>query len=209
MSARAEILSRIRTALADRPEPDPVPWTYGLPVSTGDEDVIDRFIERTADYRAEVERVRPEDVAAAVGRALAAAQVRTVVADPDVRDSWGADVDAAWLDDSGLPASELDRIDAVVTTATVGIANTGTIVLDHGPGQGRRAISLVPDLHICVVGAEQIVSDVPEAVARLVETRSHTRPLTWISGPSATSDIELDRVEGVHGPRTLHVIVAG
>ena len=104
---------------------------------------------------------------------------------------------------------ELDGIDAVVTTATVAIANTGTIILDHGAGQGRRALSLVPDVHVCVVEAGQIVDDVPNAVARLVNSGLHTRPLTWISGPSATSDIELDRVEGVHGPRVLHVVVVG
>ncbi len=203
--ARAEILGRIRAALADRPSPGEVPWQYGRAVGTGDQDVVERFCARVADYRAQVERVAEADVAAAVTAALRGAG--RVVADDAVRAAWP---DAApWVRDTGLTAPELDDVDAVVTTATVAIANTGTLVLDHGAGQGRRALSLVPDRHVCVVRTAQIVDDVPEAVARLMESGVHTRPLTWISGPSATSDIELNRVEGVHGPRTLHVIVVG
>lgn len=209
IAARAEILRRVRAALADRGGSGDVevPWRYGEPVGTDGHDLIERFVERTADYRAVVVRVGPDEVAAAIADALSAAGARTAIADSVVRDRWSGATAVDWCDDDGLSATDLDGVDAVVTTATVGIANTGTLVLDHGPGQGRRAISLVPDVHICVVGSEQIVSDVPEAVARLVNSGSHTRPLTWISGPSATSDIELDRVEGVHGPRTLHVIV--
>ncbi|KRE34589.1 lactate utilization protein C [Mycobacterium sp. Soil538] len=203
--AREEILGRIRAALADRPALDEVPWRYGADVGTGDRDMVERFLERVADYRARIDRVDTAGAAAALAAALAGA--RAVVGDPAVQAAWP---DAApWVADTGLTAADLDDVDAVVTTATVAIANTGTLVLDHGPGQGRRALSLVPDVHVCVVRVDQIVDDVPNAVARLVDSGVHTRPLTWISGPSATSDIELDRVEGVHGPRTLHVIVVG
>ena len=209
MSAREEILGRVRSALADVTDPDvtetPVNWTYGATVDTGDLGLVDRFAERVADYRATVEQVPHSAVATAVARALAGHD--TVLADAGLRQQLG--IDLPWVDDTDLSAAELDAVAAVVTTAAIGIANTGTIVLDHGPGQGRRAASLVPDVHVCIVSADQIVSDVPEAVARLIASGSRTRPQTWISGPSATSDIELDRVEGVHGPRTLHVIIAG
>lgn len=199
--ARDQILGRIRAALRDRPAAVEVPWTYGAVVGTGDLAPVERFLERVADYRARVERV--DDAGPAIARASAG--LGRVLADAAVIDAWPRC--ACWVVDDDLTPSDLDTVDAVVTTATVAIANTGTIVLSHGAGQGRRALSLVPDVHICVVRVDQIVDDVPAAVARLIEARLHVRPLTWISGPSATSDIELDRVEGVHGPRTLHVIV--
>lgn len=209
MGAREEILGRVRTAIADVEDREvtetQIDWTYGQPVSTGDMGLIDRFDERVADYRAVVEQVARGAVAASVRAALAGV-TGGVIGDDTVRELVGADgID--WLADEALSPDDLDAAGAVVTTAAVGIANTGTIVLDHGAGQGRRAVSLVPDMHVCLVTADQIVSDVPEAVARLVESGANTRPQTWISGPSATSDIELDRVEGVHGPRTLHVII--
>ncbi|GAB3790753.1 LutC/YkgG family protein [Nocardioides ungokensis] len=197
MSARDEILARVRSALADvdRSAPTEVP---PAPRRTPDPaaDLVGLFAERVADYRAVVERCAEADLPAAVAAALPAGAGVVVPV------GLGVDVPGAVVDD-GLSARDLDRIDAVVTEARVGIAETGTIVLDHGPGQGRRAISLVPDLHVCIVRADQVVADVPDAVDLL----DPTHPLTWISGPSATSDIELDRVEGVHGPRTLHVIV--
>jgi L-lactate utilization protein LutC len=195
-SARDEILARVRSALGDaRPERAPVPSPRtAAPLDR--EAVVRRFVERVADYRAVVETCTPGELAATVAAALPAGA--TVVVPGDL----ALEVPGAVVDD-GLSADELDAVDAVVTRAALGVAETGTIVLDHGPGQGRRAVSLVPDRHVCVVLADQVVADVPDAVAVL----DPTRPLTWISGPSATSDIELDRVEGVHGPRQLHVVV--
>ena len=154
------------------------------------------FAERVADYRATVTRCAAADLAATVARALGG--VGTVVLPPGL----DLEVPGAMVDD-GLSSAELDRAEAVVTASALGIAETGTVVLDHGPGQGRRAVTLLPDLHVCVVGEGSVVPDVPDAVPLL----DPLRPQTWISGPSATSDIELDRVEGVHGPRRLHVVL--
>ena len=194
MSARDDILARVRAALADAPSaPVPPP----PPRAATPDDPVALFAERVADYRAVVQRCGPGEVDAAVAEVVAG--LRAVVPPGLSVPLPGADVD------EGFSALELDAYDAVVTDARLGIAETGTIVLDHQPGQGRRALTLVPDLHVCVVRAEQVVADVPDAVALL----DPTRPTTWISGPSATSDIELDRVEGVHGPRRLHVLLLG
>jgi L-lactate dehydrogenase complex protein LldG len=190
-SARDEILGKVRAALAGTaPTPRP-PIPHG---STPD-DVVALFAARVADYRAVVERCTARQLPARLKAALPEGRV-VVPAGLSVR------VPQAIVDD-GLTAAELDACAAVVTDVAVGIAETGTIVLDHGPGQGRRAITLVPDRHVCVVRADQVVADVPDAITLL----DPLSPLTWISGPSATSDIELDRVEGVHGPRNLHVII--
>jgi L-lactate dehydrogenase complex protein LldG len=194
VSAREQVLADVRRALAgaDRTSPT-VPRGYRSAAPSGD--LVTLFAERVEDYRATVTRCTEETLPAALAAALAS---RSVV----VPRGFPYDVAEA-VADEGLAAADLDRIDAVVTTATVAIAETGTIVLDHGPGQGRRALSLVPDLHVCLVRADQVVAGVPQAVAVL----DPDRPQTWISGPSATSDIELNRVEGVHGPRTLHVLL--
>jgi len=194
VSARDEILGRVRSALRDVSPAVSVPAPPRVP-DRGD--LVALFDERVADYRAVVTRCAAADLASVVAEALDGARA---VVPPGL----GLDVAGSVVDD-GLTAAELDAIDAVVTRAAVGIAETGTIVLDHQPDQGRRAISLVPDLHVCIVDASQVVADVPDALAVL----DPARPLTWISGPSATSDIELDRVEGVHGPRTLHVVLVG
>jgi L-lactate dehydrogenase complex protein LldG len=162
-----------------------------------------------ADYRAEVVRVNAAELPGEIASACERYGVGTLVVPADVPDEWSAGLGAVQVRRDGDPqplgVEGLDRADAVLTGAAVGIAETGTVVLDSGPQQGRRALTLVPDVHICVVRTDQVVDDVPAAVARL----RPERPLTWISGPSATSDIELDRVEGVHGPRTLHVLVVG
>lgn len=163
--------------------------------------ILDLFAERVADYRATVHRVAPDAVAAKVAEALAA-RPGTHAVPSGLAPEWLAGVAPSRLARDPSVA-ELDRLAGAVTGCAAAIAETGTIVLDHGPGQGRRALSLVPDYHLIVVRAEQVAADVPEALGRL----DPARPLTFVSGPSATSDIELDRVEGVHGPRTLEVLL--
>jgi L-lactate dehydrogenase complex protein LldG len=214
VSAREEVLSRIRAALgADGPSP-PESLTHRLPQAgpayrtAGRLDqpgLLDLLAERLADYRASVRRAPPDALAAEVAAALAGRGARRVVVPDGLALALPPDVEA--VADDGLSPQDLDAVDGVITEAAVAIAETGTIVLDGSPGQGRRAITLIPDYHLCLVRADQVVELVPEAVARLAAAAA--RPLTWISGPSATSDIELSRVEGVHGPRTLEVILVG
>lgn len=194
--AREEILRRVRAALVSV-EPDPTPVV--APRAAAPTDPVELFAERVADYRATVVHCAPDGIGIAVAAALPAGA--RVVVPPGLPREYVDGI--VVLDDAGLSAGDLDAVDAVVTSCRVAIAETGTIVLDHAPDQGRRAITLVPDRHVCVVRADQVVPDVPDALAVL----DPARPLTWISGPSATSDIELDRVEGVHGPRVLHVVV--
>lgn len=214
-SAKAEILARIRSALVDVPDAPaeqdtPIAWEYGRATRT--DDVLEVFIDRVVDYKAELVRCSPDEVPAKIVEGLQAHGARSVVVPAGLASSWRSAIESAGLtvrdDEPRLSRQQLDETDAVVTAATVGSAETGTIMLDHGPDQGRRALSLVPDLHVCVIRADQVVSDVPEAVARIADGLRAGRPSTWISGGSATSDIELSRVEGVHGPRTLHVVLA-
>jgi L-lactate dehydrogenase complex protein LldG len=207
VSARDEILRRIRTALADVPaaevaEEVAVPREYRR--RHHDRGLTDLFAERVADYRAVVARVTEAKLPAAVAAALAG-RPRLVVPD-GVPDTWLSALPAGvelLRDTPPLDHGTLDKAGAVLTGCAVGVAETGTIVLDAGPTQGRRALSLLPDFHLCVVRLDQVVADWPDALAAL----DPSRPLTLISGPSATSDIELNRVEGVHGPRTLHVLL--
>lgn len=166
--------------------------------------LLDLLAERLADYRASVRRTTPPELAAEIGAALTQRGARRVVVPPGLDlPALPPGIDA--VPDDDLAPQDLDAVDGVITAAAVAIAETGTIVLDGSPDQGRRAITLVPDYHLCIVRADQVVELVPEAIARLAPCAD--RPLTWISGPSATSDIELSRVEGVHGPRTLEVIL--
>jgi L-lactate dehydrogenase complex protein LldG len=193
-AAREEVLARIRAV--DRTAPPAVVRRYRVSGSLSREARVELFAERVADYRAEVRVV--EDVTDAIASICAG----RVGIPPGLPAGWRpAATDL--VEDDGLSARELDALDGVLTGCTVAIAETGTIVLSGGATEGRRALSLVPDLHVCVVRTQQIVELVPEALAA-VDPR---RPLTFISGPSATSDIELSRVEGVHGPRTLVVLI--
>ncbi|MEW1725026.1 LUD domain-containing protein [Streptomyces sp. NPDC093109] len=204
--SRERILARIRAAVADAPEV-PEPARDYLDTHTPDSRVVELLAENLADYRALVHRTDDGGLPALVGRLLAERGSRTVLVPPGLPAHWLAATPgtvARVEDDPRATAGELDTVDSVVTGCALAIAETGTLVLDASPDQGRRRITLIPDHHICVVRVpDQVVASVPRAMPRIVPTRA----LTWISGPSATSDIELDRVEGVHGPRTLEVIL--
>ncbi|MGB3444828.1 MAG: LUD domain-containing protein [Actinophytocola sp.] len=202
--ARSVVLGRIRAALSDRPGPVTVPREYDRTRDLGD--VLTLFEKQVADYRAVVRRVPASSLPDEIESTLVARGVLAMVTPEDVPAWWRVGEFVWSLDAPMWPLSNaaLDRADGVLTGCAVAIAQTGTIVLDAGPAQGRRALTLLPDYHLCVVHADQVVATVPEALARL----DPTRPLTFISGPSATSDIELNRVEGVHGPRNLEVLIA-
>ena len=207
-AARDEVLARIRTALgssttaSQAPAADPVPRTYRTSEDLDTGQLLDLLAERLRDYGCTVRRTTPGQLMTAVGEALGQRGARRIVM-PAGLELTGLPAGTEIIADDGLSPAALDAVDGVITGAAVAIAETGTIVLDGGPGQGRRALTLVPDRHVCVVQARQIVPTVAQALPRL----DPARPLTWISGPSATSDIELDRVEGVHGPRILNVLI--
>jgi L-lactate dehydrogenase complex protein LldG len=181
---------------------DGVPRGYRAQAELDTPQLLELLAERLRDYDCTVRRMVPGEVMTAVGEALGRRGARRIVVPPGL-DLTSLPAGTEIVSDDGLSSAALDAVDGVITGAAVAIAETGTIVLDGSPDQGRRALSLVPDYHLCIVRAEQVVALVPEAMARLIPGR----PLTWISGPSATSDIELDRVQGVHGPRTLEVIL--
>ncbi|MFE0426058.1 lactate utilization protein C [Streptomyces sp. NPDC058953] len=200
------MLARVLAAVAGAPEPPEIRRDYSVRHTDGDPAALTELLSRRlADYRAAVHRTTAAALPALVAGILAAHRARTVVVPGGTPADWLTDTDATRLTDEGpLTPWDLDRADAVISGCALAVAETGTLVLDGGPAQGRRALTLVPDLHLCVVHVPaQLVASVPDALPRLTPTR----PLTWISGPSATSDIELDRVEGVHGPRRLEVLL--
>jgi L-lactate dehydrogenase complex protein LldG len=196
MTARDEILTRVKSAIADAAETAAIPRDY----RTATDDDLATFLDRLAHYEATTHVVDEPELEGSVRAILAG---RRVIAPAGLPEGWLTGVDAL-TDEPPLGHDALDAADGVLTTCALAIAQTGTIVLDGGPGMGRRALTLLPDYHLCVVRAEQLVSSVPEAVQQL----EPTRPLTFISGPSATVDIEMTRVRGVHGPRRLEVIIA-
>ena len=212
MNAREEVLARIAAAHGTAPPPnlryEDISRGYQTTSDASAEALTELLIDRLVDYRAQVRQCVANDLAQTLAAALADRAAETVAAPSGLDASWTANLSADVLTDGTgaddqLSVSQLETVDGVITRCAVAIAETGTLILDGTPGQGRRILTLIPDYHLCVVFPDQIVADVPQALARL----DGTRPLTMISGPSATSDIELNRVEGVHGPRTLEVII--
>jgi L-lactate dehydrogenase complex protein LldG len=199
-TARDDVLARIRAV--DRSVPPPVERRYRRSGSLERAELVELFAARVADYRADVRLVPTGGVAGAVAAACSSRAAVRIAIPRGLPAAW-LTPDVELIEDRGLSARELNELDGVITACTAAIAETGTIILSGRESEGRRALSLVPDLHVCVVSSSQIVELVPEAFTML----DPRRPLTFISGPSATSDIELSRVEGVHGPRTLVVLI--
>lgn len=210
--SREIILGRIRTSLKDvpaseTPEDVKIDRSYLLVDPSPRADLINQFIERVGEYRAKVKTTTADGLPSAIAESCAERKIQKLVVPADLPEGW-APADLTLIREPGLTIDQLEHSGGVLTACALGIAQTGTVVLDSGPGQGRRAITLLPDYHLCVIFEDQIVGLVPEAVTKLeTAAASPDRPITFISGPSATSDIELSRVEGVHGPRTLEVIV--
>jgi L-lactate dehydrogenase complex protein LldG len=200
--AREEVLARVRRALRDVPPGEDLHVTREY--SRGfDGSAVELFAQRVADYEASVHRVAPEDLAATITDVCGG---RCLAIPPDLPREWRPG-GVKLLEDTPLSNEELDSLDGALTGCALAIAETGTIVLDSGPRQGRRALTLIPDWHVCVVEEDRVVGSLPQAIDRLEQAVREGRPITFISGPSATSDIELERVAGVHGPRTLDVLL--
>jgi L-lactate dehydrogenase complex protein LldG len=204
-TAKDVILARIRGAIANAPEPPQVQHDFRERDERDRSAILEDLIDRLVDYKAIVTRTDDANLPRDIAEACQQHEVSRLVVPADVPSEWIPVGVTVLRDDPPLTIDDLDKSSGVLTGCAMAIAQTGTIILDGGAHQGRRALSLVPDLHLCVVFADQVVGLVPEAIAELAEQKLH--PITLISGPSATSDIELSRVEGVHGPRTLHVFV--
>jgi L-lactate dehydrogenase complex protein LldG len=206
--ARAEILARVRAALAGAPPPDRPerPALQADPVPPGG--LVETLVEALEDYRAAVSTVPAGAVRETVEVLLRAAGADRVLVPPGLPPEWLPPGLETFEDDGAISPHAMDEVGHAVTGCALAIAALGSLVFDHGPGQGRRAITLVPDHHVCVVREDQIVESLPDAFARLAAAGRDGRPVTFVSGPSATSDIELRRVEGVHGPRRLDVVIA-
>jgi L-lactate dehydrogenase complex protein LldG len=198
-------LDSIRAAIGAE-DPVVVPRNYRRQDDSARPDLVARFVERAGEYGARVQRIEPDGIGAAVTDICKTQGAARIGVPADLPEAWRP-LGVTAVADSHLTPSELDALDGALTGSAVAIAETGTFVLDGGAAQGRRALTLVPDLHICVVYENQIVGLVPEATEELSASVRAGRPLTFVSGPSATSDIELDRVAGVHGPRRLEVLV--
>lgn len=211
MSGRDTVLGRVRAALADVPSDESpldveVPRTYRRDSALTRDALVAQFVDALRDYGAAVHRVAADELDEAMSRVVQSRAVHTMAVAPGFPEHVVSRAGVVVMrDETPMSNASLERADAVATNAAVGIAETGTIVLVSGAGMGRRALSLVPDIHVCVVRESQVVATVPQALDSL--SAQATRPITLISGGSATSDIELVRVEGVHGPRTLDVIV--
>jgi L-lactate dehydrogenase complex protein LldG len=209
MTAREEILGRIRAAAVPMPVAAAEPPAYRRVWQEPADGMLPRLIQRLRDYGVTVLQAATEaEVAAAAAARLAELGVGSLVVPADLPAAWRPRLPGL-VEDTGQDAPALDRIAGVMTGCALAVAETGTIVLDAGAAQGRRALTLVPDYCLCVVLATQVVGLVPEAVTRLHAAAAAGRPITFISGPSATADIELNRVAGVHGPRRLDMILVG
>lgn len=214
-SSRDEILGRVRKALGNVPEDEQpedvrVPREYRHEGNLSEAKIVDLFAERVSEYKAEVKRITVDALPTAISDACRRQDVQRLVVPPGIPDDW-LPGDIEWMHDSPespLSHQELDESDGVITKCVLAVAETGTIILDAGEGQGRRALTLLPDYHLCIVREDQIVELFPEAIADFEgKIQNEVLPITLISGPSATSDIELSRVEGVHGPRRLEVLI--
>ncbi len=213
-NSRDQILMRIKQALGDRTDDsdDKIVREYNQKSNLSAEEITGLFEERVNEYRAVTKRIIEDELPGELQKLCEDAGVKTMVLPTGINESWLSDLSepVTLLRDQPdrLSKQELNECDAVLTGCFLGVAQTGTIILNAGPGQGRRVLTLLPDFHICVIRQNQIVGMLPEAIRKLDQTVSESgAPVTFISGPSATSDIELNRVEGVHGPRNLHVFI--